>query len=156
SRPPGQQWTWAGYLINRFKYPNDPRLSSAVGSYAPPAVLAVRNFQGRKYLYLTDQYSHHLTIYRFDGEITVPAGFLANGHVNNWLPGIQPAQGRWTWRDLNGDGDFQSNEFLEADGGTDESVWGWDIDNYGDIWAASESYGIRRLPIQGFDAYANP
>jgi hypothetical protein len=151
----GQEWTWKGMSIDAYKYPNDPRLNAAIAQQCP-SVLSVRNIQGRKYLILTDQYSTYLHIYRMNGEIAVPSGFFSTGHINNFMPGVQPATGRWIWRDLNGDGNFQANEFLDADGATTAGTWGWEMDEQGNVWQTSEnSDGVRKYTLQGIDAAGN-
>jgi len=50
---------------------------------------------------------HLVSVYRFDGEIA-PAP--SSAWYWGW-PAGQPAAVRWLWRDLNGDGSIQSNEY---------------------------------------------
>jgi len=55
-------------------------------------------------------YASRLYVYRFDGEIAVPCAIFAQPGTGDW-PAGQPAAVRWLWRDLNGDGSIQSNEY---------------------------------------------
>ena len=62
SRAPGKQWTYAGFTLNHFAYPDDPALHSARGVRGSPMV---RRFDGQPFLYTLDEYAHYLSIYRF-------------------------------------------------------------------------------------------
>jgi len=59
-------------------------------------------------MYLTDMYASRLYVYRFDGEISSLCNLQPG--TGDW-PAGQPATVRWLWRDLNGDGSIQSNEY---------------------------------------------
>ncbi|OTP70482.1 hypothetical protein PAMC26510_25380 [Caballeronia sordidicola] len=157
SKPVGQEWKYAGFLSGRFKYPEDPSFS--VDDW--PGQPIARKLDGRTFLYLTDMYSDHLKIYRFDakrdGELAIPSGYFAGrerGAAN--IPN-HPAGGDWIWRDDNGNGRFEPNEFesnsamLPNPGG-----WGWWVDTKGDIWHTSDSRGINRFRYGGVDKVGNP
>jgi hypothetical protein len=147
SKGSGQEWTYKAYTVDRFRYPDDPRL------HTTPTSPFVRRIGGKRFLYLTDQMAESLLIYRFDGEIAVPSAIFARNH-SAW-PANQPSVGSWMWRDKNGDGSIQSNEY-ENLGAEDGSIWGWEVDSKGDIWQASESGVIRHYRYQGLDAYGSP
>ncbi len=87
------------------------------------------------------------------GEIAVPSAICAREHST--LPTNQPATGSWLWRDKNGDGSIQSDEY-ESLGPADGSIWGWEVDGKGDIWQTSESGFIRHYRYLGLDAYGSP
>ncbi|AFZ26773.1 hypothetical protein Cylst_4709 [Cylindrospermum stagnale PCC 7417] len=161
SQPAGQQWTYQGYTINAFKYPQDPRLHTS------PDATFVRRIQGKPFLFLTDMYASFLQIYRFnsatDGKIAIPAGMFVgtNGGnkkslAGNW-PNYQPAKGEWIWRDINGNGAFDKNEY---DSSQDYPyLGGWWVDSKGDVWKTlrtQDGVGIRHYPLQGLDAKGNP
>lgn len=151
SKSGGQEWTYKAYTVDKFHYPDDPRLHTAENS---AATVFVRRIEGKRFLYLTSMYANSLSIYRFDGEIAVPCAIFATGH-SNW-PANQPARGRWMWRDLNGDGSIQNDEYTSLSVKDDNSIWGWEVDSKGDIWQVSESGVIRHYPYQGLDAYGSP
>jgi sugar lactone lactonase YvrE len=146
----GQEWTYKAYTLDKFRYPDDKRLHGDQTSFTSPFV---RRIGGRRFLYLTNMWADSLSIYRFDGEIAVPSGIFAKKHLS-W-PANQPENARWMWRDQNGDGSIQSNEY-ENLGAEDDSIWGWEVDSKGDVWQASESGSIRRYRVQGLDAYGSP
>ncbi|WP_341525833.1 hypothetical protein WKK05_25110 [Nostoc sp. UHCC 0302] len=160
NQPAGKQWTYQGYTLNAFKYPQDARLHTS------PDGTFVRRIQGKPFLFLTDMYGSFLQIYRFnpatDGKIAIPAGMFVgtNGDKKsipgNWPP-QQPAQGEWIWRDSNGNGKFEKNEY---DNSKDYPyIGGWWVDSKGDVWKAlrtQDGSGIRHYPLQGIDAKGNP
>jgi hypothetical protein len=171
SQPAGREWSYAGYTVNRFKYPQDPRLHIwSAGGW-------VRRVGGRRILFVNDMNGEHLQVYRFasatDGETAIPAGFFAKRHVTDkkdphWPP-HQPEKGEWIWRDANGNGAFDADEFSQrASGQGSESLaqpgarWdappsqGWWVDAQGNVWLATETHGLRFFPAQELDAKGNP
>ncbi|TAM06340.1 MAG: hypothetical protein EPN70_06135 [Paraburkholderia sp.] len=157
SKPAGQEWQYAGFLSNRFRYPDDPVFHTDQWPGLPTA----RALEGHTFLYLTDMYADHLKIYRFDaqhdGETAIPSGFIAGRerpvlHVPNAPPG-----GDWIWRDTNGNGAFDAGEFTRNTGREKlGGGWGWWIDTRGDIWRARDDKGIWRFRFGGLDAKGNP
>lgn len=121
----------------------------------------VRRIDGRKLLFLTDQYSNAIRVYRFnaktDGEIAIPCGLIARARIKNasWPP-HQPVQGEWIWRDANGNGAFDANEYQAGD--LSKSAWDWGlcIDARGGIWSLQPNGAIRYLPMQGLDPNGSP
>jgi hypothetical protein len=157
SKPPGQEWKYAGFLSNRFRYPEDPVFH--VDQW--PGLPIARKLKGRTFLYLTDMYADHLKIYRFDpprdGEVAIPSGFIAGRERG--VAGVPnaPPGGGWIWRDANDNGKFESNEFSPNTSGANlVGGWGWWVDSEGDIWRARDSKGIFRLRFGGLDASGNP
>ncbi|MHC5735825.1 NHL repeat-containing protein [Nostoc sp.] len=159
SKPAGKQWTYKAYTLNAFKYPQDPRLHTS------PDGTFVRRIQGKPFLFLTDMYSSFLQIYRFnpatDGKVAIPAGMFVGSNsadkpflTGNWPP-HQPKQGEWIWRDRNGNGKFEKNEY---DTSKDYPyIGGWWVDSKGDVWKALRTEdGIRHYPLQGIDPKGNP
>ena len=161
SKPTGKQWSYKGYTLNAFKYPQDPRLHTAVD--AP----LFRRIKGKPFLFLTDMYHTLLQIYRFkpttDGEIAIPSVMFVGTYVNdrqaiegNWPPN-QPKSGEWIWRDSNGNGGFDKSEYdLQKDY---PYIGGWWVDSNGDVWKtlrSQDGIGIRHYPLQGLDAKGNP
>ncbi|MGH8780379.1 hypothetical protein [Paraburkholderia sp.] len=158
SKPAGQQWTYAGFLSNRFKYPDDPVFHT---DRWPPGLPIARRLKGRTFLFLTDMYADHLKIYRFDaprdGEVAIPSGFIAGSErAVEQLPNA-PKSGDWIWRDANGNGRFDSDEFtVNSSGKMLAGGWGYWVDSAGDIWRTRNSDGIYRLRFGGLDARGNP
>jgi outer membrane protein assembly factor BamB len=161
SQVAGKQWTYKSYTLNPFKYPQDPRLHTS------PDGTFFRRIQGRPILFLTDMYNSFLQIYRFqpstDGKIAIPSGMFVGSKagaeksiIGDW-PANQPLKGEWIWRDMNGNGAFEQNEY---DTSQDYPyIGGWWVDNRGDIWKAlrtQDGIGIRHYPFQGFDHQGNP
>ena len=152
----GKEWTWAGYTIDPFKYPNDPRWFVA-GSTA----LAIRNLNGRKYLITTDQASHTLMIFRLDGETAVPAGGFGGRPIPGWARGLQPTSQyawapAWMWVDSNGNGSPDAGEFRNVSGLLNDNTWGWYVDSRGDVWAANEQQGLIEFPLRGWSSSGAP
>ena len=161
AKPAGKEGTYAGYTINRFKYPQDPRLRLwSAGAW-------VRRLQGKRFLFVLDMNNERLQVYRFneatDGETAIPSGLFAGRRIQPqqgegagaWPPS-QPEKGEWIWRDANGNGAFDAGEFA-SNGGADAPGWqGWWVDAAGTVWIATESKGIRRFPLKEIDARGNP
>ncbi len=164
SKENGQEWSHFAWTIDKYKYPDDPRLYLKAGMNHGLTTPWIRRIEGQKIMFITGMYSAELYIYRFDGEIAVPSGIIAKqkievsdkSHLAGWQPPYQPKKGRYIWRDLNGDGHFQKDEFLEADGEKDAASWGWWVDSTGDIWQAFDYGKIRQIKCQGLDKYGNP
>lgn len=157
SKPAGKEWKYAGFLSNRFKYPDDPVFNTDQW----PGMPFARKVAGRTFLYLTDMYADHLKIYRFDpkrdGETAIPSGLLAGrARPVDKVPN-RPPGGDWIWRDANGNGRIDEGEFeLNTTGKGMAGGWGWWIDTGGDIWRTSDTRGIRRFRFGGLDKAGNP
>ena len=158
SRPAGREWSYAGYTVDRFRFPQDPRLHLwSAGAW-------VRRIGGRRILFVNDMNGEHLQVYRFApetaGEIAIPSGFFAKRRVTDqkdaaWLA-AQPAKGEWIWRDANGNGAFDAGEFAQTNAADAPASQGWWVDARGRVWLATETKGIRCFPSQGLDAQGNP
>jgi len=157
-KPSGQQWSYVGHTLNRFKYPDDPRLHFETHASAP----FFRRIRGAPFLFVTTMYSHMLQIYRFssttDGEVAIPSGLFAKDQLNgNSWPAYQPAAGEWIWRDENGNGAFDPSEYDVRNPSQTPYLWGWWVDGDGNVWQANrDNKGIRCFPLQGLDEHGNP
>ena len=154
TQPRGREATYRAYTVDRFRYPDDPRLHIwSAGAW-------VRRIAGRPFLFVTDMNNHRLQIYRFGegdtAELAIPSGLFSGtgSRRDPWPPG-QPAAGEWIWRDLNGDGALSADEFEAGNREAPEAQGLW-VDSAGDVWRASETKGIRRFVCQGVDARGNP
>ena len=158
AQPIGREWSYAGFTVDRFHYPQDPRLHIwSAGAW-------VRRIGGRRILFVNDMNGEHLQVYRFasDGknEFAIPSGFFAKRRVSDkkdlsWPP-HQPEKGEWIWRDTDGNGAFNADEFAINTVADAPVAQGWWVDNRGNVWLATETHGIRLFPQQGLDAKGNP
>jgi hypothetical protein len=154
SKGSGREWTYQGFTLDKFRYPDDPRLHNYYTS------AFVRRIEGKRFLYLNSMFPSHFAIFRFDGEIAVPCAIFSQERIGSepgkptW-PSNQPSVGSWTWRDRNGDGSIQNNEY-EILNPEDNRGWGWEVDSKGDIWQAIESGKIIHHRQQGLDNHGIP
>ena len=153
----GREASYIGYTVNRFKYPQDPRLHIwSAGAW-------VRRIEGQRVLFVNDMNGEALQVYRFtpqtDGETAIPSGLFAKRRLvdkkNPDWPPHQPAKGQWIWRDASGNGAFEPGEF-DAQSEDAPASQGWWVDAGGNVWLATETRGIRFFPVGGLDGRGNP
>jgi hypothetical protein len=154
--PIGKQWTYKGYTVDRFKYPEDPRIHIWSGGGQ------IKWIKGKKFLVINTMHMEsYLQVYRFDSskgsETTIPSVLFVSGHQNRegWPP-HQPENGEWIWRDSNGNGSFDPDEYVSNGDKNSPGTWGIYIDDDGNLWQATVTEGIRKFPLQGLDTYGNP
>ena len=159
TKPPGKQWTYAAYTVDRFTYPDDPELHIGRGVRGEPMV---RRLNGNQpYLYTLDPYSRELYVHRFNptthGSTAIPSGMFSEASISGSFPANQPSWGEWMWRDADGDGRLEASEFTtnQATGSTVGNSFIW-VDSAGGVWFGTPTSGIRQMSIQGFDASGNP
>ncbi len=153
---PGSEWSYAAITVDPFRYPEDAAFSDAADGRGVPLM---RRIQGRLFGFFTDRHAKYLKVYRFDrshGEVAVPAGFFSLRHIDGAWPPHQPPAGEWIWRDGNGDGRFQPDEFERSPSGDGAPMQAWWVDSRGDVWLGSFAQGIRRFRLQGLDRNGNP
>ena len=158
SRPAGHEWTYRAYTLDRYRFPDDPRLRmETAGAW-------VRRLGGERILFVNDMVGARLQVFRFDargsGEIAIPSGLFVKNHCANpkhpgW-PAGQPVKGEWIWRDANGDGRFQTEEYQSRGGEDAPRAQGWWVDDLCGVWQATERSGIRYWPCLGRDGQGNP
>jgi len=129
-------WKYKAVTLDPFTYPDDPRNTISIES------VFMRYIDGKKYMFMTDMYQQFLIVYRFDGEIAVPAAFFCIAWDGQWdkytwqmdkRPKWNDAPNRcWLWRDNNGDGQVQKEEFSIYDLGYGYAK-GVEIDKNGNI-----------------------
>jgi hypothetical protein len=155
----GREARLIGYSLNRHKYPNDPRGLTFVkqngehGLTSPQVVY----IQGRRFLFVGGMFaSNFINIFRYEDEIAIPSGLILQWGKNlyrteqKWPPN-KPAGGASIWRDANGDGDYQAEEFLPNTPRVHPGPF-W-VDAKGNLWMA---YGFFRYDCQGLDDKGNP
>jgi hypothetical protein len=149
TKPAGQQWTWAAHTLDRHNYPNDPRLKQNHTSTAWVRRLGPNN---DLFMATTDQYNDYYTIYRFNGEIAIPAvmfSWKSTYFAGNGTSGTN----NWMWRDANGDGQFQAGEFTDLpSGNAGAGTATWYIDDAGTAWSTR----MFSLAMTGVDANGVP
>jgi hypothetical protein len=157
-RPPGREATWVGYSLDRHKYPNDPRGLTFVKQQGEHGLTSpqVVYLEGKRFLFVGGMFaSNFINIFRYDGEIAVPSGLIlqwGNPPYRTDLawPPNKPA-GTSIWRDADGDGDYQTDEYApNTDRVRPGPFW---VDRRGDIWMAC---GTFRYEFQGLDPKGNP
>ena len=158
SRPPGQEARWVGYSLDRHKYPNDPRGLTFVKQQGEHGLTSpqVVYLEGKRFLFVGGMFaSNFINIFRYEGEIAIPSGLILQWgnpiyRTDLAWPPNKP-KGTSIWRDTNGDGDYQAEEFApNTDRVRPGPFW---VDRRGDIWMA---YGTLRYEFQGLDPKGNP
>jgi len=153
----GGEASYLGYTLNPFKYPDDIRNS------AGPTDVFVQRIEGQTFMYMTDMYASYIAVYRFDtetdGEIAIPSGLFIK-EASDWFnQGEAQTQmtGAVIWRDADGDGSFDPDEFdVQPDPQDNIYTWGWWIDSTGTVWRANREDDLRQFPVQGLDDHGNP
>lgn len=158
AKPPGQESKLVGYSLDRHKYPHDPRGLTFVkqngehGLTSPQVVY----LNGRRFLFVGGMFaSNFINIFRYDDEIAVPSGLILQWGNDlyrteqKWPP--NKPKGASIWQDLNGDGEYQAEEFkTNTERVRPGPFW---VDKNGNIWMA---YGFFRYDFQGLDPKGNP
>jgi hypothetical protein len=163
SAAPGSGWEFKGYTVDRFRYPDDPRVHIGFDG----GVFA-RRINGALYLFLTQQIGHEIGVLRFDpasgSETAIPYAFLSVGwhepDAYSWPksePGSKAESTEWIWRDANGDGKIDAGEY--SDPSANPSIkyrtgWGEWVDSRGDIWQSGHGH-IRHFKMH-LDASGRP
>ena len=156
NQPAHDAWQKSSYTADPFSYPEDIRM------YAATESVFMREMDGQKFMFVTNMYASFLAVYRFEGEVAIPSLVFTvswrgqDDHWNNWGLGKRPTWNqdsepskRWVWRDNNGDGQVQSNEFEVYDIGY-PFLSGIEIDkNTGDIYFSSRK--MKKFSFMGID-----
>jgi sugar lactone lactonase YvrE len=158
TQPAAKQAKWVGYSLDRHKYPNDPRGLMFVKQQGEHGLTSpqIVYLNGKRFMFVGGMFaSNFINIFRYDVEIAVPSGLImqwANGLYNTdqkWPPS-RPKE-PFIWRDLNGDGDYQPDEYAPNTSRVKPGPF-W-VDKKGNIWMA---YGFFRYDFQGLDPKGNP
>lgn len=163
-RTPGTEWKIKSITVDDKKYPNDPRalLWVKAGHEHGMTSVVVRRVYGRRFLFINGMTCQWPFIFRFDRhtDIAAPSGCIMKPHRIYdlkpdvfWLPQCPLDGKQYIWRDKNGDGDFQKNEYTPtAFGYPDGSAW-W-VDYKGGIWVSKRNVMQRYAPA-GLDKHGN-
>ena len=154
----GEEAKWVGYSLDRHKYPNDPRGLMFVKQQGEHGLTSpqIVYLQGRRFMFVGGMFaSNFINIFRYEGEIAIPSGCIMQ-----WDGGIYRTDLKWPphrpkdafiWRDHNGDGDYQADEYGPNCPRVHPGPF-W-VDKHGNIWMA---YGFFRYDLQGLDERGNP
>ena len=163
TQPAAKQAKWVGYSLDRHKYPNDPRGLMFVKQQGEHGLTSpqIVYLKGRRFMFVGGMFaSNFINIFRYDrdgkGEIAIPSGLIMQWGNNlfntdqQWPP-HRPKGEPFIWRDSNGDGDYQADEYCPTRTacGPARSM----SDKLGNIWMA---YGFFRYDFQGLDEKGNP
>jgi hypothetical protein len=153
--PAGSGWRWTAHTLDPIHFPEDLRLRTSILQCAT----SIRILGGETFLCQRGMWQGVLGFYRLEGDRAVPSAVLSTGPIreekSTWTPTHQPAQGRWFWRDVNGNGKFDAGEYTPTPGPTGE-YWASNVDSRGDIWQAGRDSGIWRWRFMGLDDKRNP
>ena len=152
SKPAGEDMMYVAYTANPWEYPNDPRI------HLWPSSARFTRINGNPLLFVTSMSREYIVAYRFnpetDGETAIPAMLYVrnqSGCPENWPP-ERPEAKSWVWTDLNGDGQFQANEFqpMERPAGVP-----FFSDDEGTIWQVSND-AATAVPFKEFTPHGIP
>jgi hypothetical protein len=148
---PHAGWRHAAWTVHRFKHPNDPRLH-----IRQEGARVARLRDGRKLLGC--QWDGHLAVYRFEGEIAVPAAVFSRdgSKPGEWPPNNPHANKAWMWADKNGDGAFQADEFEAIADRNIDVMRAWHLDDEGTAWIGEQGGTIHRFPVERAAGAAAP
>ena len=153
SKENGQEATYAACLRDEDKYPEDPRVHESLDGG-----VWIRYINGQKIMFVGNMYSDFIFIFRFnyatDGEIAIPSGAImkrkrAHFDPQAW-PRYQPNFGAYIWRDKNGNGRFDANEYELI---PENNFAVANVDEKGNVY---ERGNLNYFECQGLDEIGNP
>ncbi len=148
----GQEQEYAACTLDPYKYPDDPRIHMALDGG-----VWIRRINGKRFMFVGEMYSSFMFIFRFneatDGEIAIPCGAIMRhsrfcyGLTGEW-PAYQPRMGSFIWRDKNGNGKFDADEYESIP----SEISLANVDDAGNVYTG----GLRYYECQGLDEIGNP
>jgi hypothetical protein len=164
----GKEAKYVADTTDPVRYPDDIRLTNNGNDNGQSG--EVWRIRGRRFLFVQSQSGSYIAIYRFDeagkSDVAIPCGGLSHGTsdnaYNDWVN--QPQSGEFIWRDLNGDGKTEPDEFAQPPNAQGRANGGglWYVDADGNIWEIApdlkgdNSTQFRRYLFQGFDHNGAP
>ncbi len=158
TQPPGKDSRWTHYTLNRQRFPNDPRGLMHVKQQGEHGLTSpqIVYLKEKPFLFVGGMFaSNFINIFRFENGMGVPSGLIMqwDGGLYNsdqiWPP--NRPKSTFIWRDRNGDGDYQQDEFKANTPLVRPGPF--HVDKSGNIWMA---YGFFRYDLQGIDEFGNP
>ena len=165
---PGRQARYFADTFDRHKYPDDMRVT------APASTGQIQYIHGKKFLLVGNQSGVAMEMYRFEessnqetNEIAIPCVAFDYGSFQGTAQdfAVQPLNGEFIWRDLNGDGRMSLDEFIEPPNDLHRDGAYFYVDTNGDVWQVNyqgeyppyePSIHLRRYVFQGFDSFGAP
>lgn len=144
---PGGEWTYQSYTVDPVAYPDDPRVLRGLNS------VQVVRMGGQRFLYMNDMDGTAMCVFRFNGEIAVPAVMWQ--FEQKTRPATAPTTQRWLWVDQNGNGQFDAGEYDTGANGSRDGIAGC-VDSAGTVWRVKWGGEIVRYPCSGLNAYGVP
>ena len=147
----GDGWRAVGTTLDWLKNKEDPRIHGAGAQ-----VMGVRRIAGKPFLFITNQGSDPLTVFRFDAQgIAIPCAFFTSKATGSTFPPNEPMGYAWkVWQDANGDGQFQADEWRI---GNHLAMHYFNIDMQGGVWMTDPgAKGIRHFaPAPALDVHGS-
>ena len=167
------KWKYDAMTLNGFQYEQDSR-NTPNGNNIPfeiPRNVFLRRLSNNKlYMFQNDANGNQgaIRIYRFENEsnFAIPSArwsIISNDNKNGYIyPPNNPFMNEsgkdteYIWYDMNGNGKYESNEFVKNEYNEYLNFNGLWPDQNGHLWTCYRQNGIRRLMIEQFDNYSNP
>lgn len=150
---PGTEWRYTRFHRDSQRYAGE----SGGNTVSLGNSVFARRIQGRPFLFLTDMGAGFLQVKRFDADgMSVPSCLFEPRakKANEWPPHRPTVS--FLWRDLNGDGRFDADEY-EAAEKQDPATWAWCVDSRGHVWQGyQDASAIVEFPCGGVDTHGNP
>ncbi|BDI30498.1 hypothetical protein CCAX7_25490 [Capsulimonas corticalis] len=164
---PGSEWSLFAYTADTAVFPHDPRNIDDVKAGHEHGLTSCwyRTVKGHRLLFTEGMTCQMVNIFRFEkhGERAIPSGLImktdhtmygpSGGRDGYFWPPNRPKPASTTsiWRDANGDGEYQADEFQTTEIPDNPGVW---PDSGGNLWLAGNPLTVRNL--SGFDSAGNP
>lgn len=161
---PGYEAKYVADTYDRFRYPQDVRVTNIMSTGR------IVYIHDKKFLVVGNQGGVLMEMYRFEegSEIAIPCvafdyGSFQNGNYQDFA--VEPIDGEFIWRDLNGDGQMTLDEFIEPPNNAHRDGGFFSVDSNGDVWQVNyqaenppyeSSIHLRRFAFQGFDSFGAP
>lgn len=159
SKPAGQEAKMISYSLDRKQYPEDPRglifikQQGEHGLTSPQIVY----LQGKRFMFVGGMFgSNFINIYRYEGRLAIPSGIVQQRpqmyyRTDEVWPLNRPIDQTYIWRDMNGDGQYQRDEYAPNTPIVKDGPFY--VDKRGDIWMGN---GLYKYEFQGLDKHGNP
>lgn len=160
----GSEWQIKSVTVDQKRYPSDPRglLWVKAGHEHGLTSAAVRHVEGKRFLFVNGMTCQWPFVFRFEegADVAVPSACIMKPHRMYdlkpdifWLPECPRDGKQYIWRDLNGDGDFQKDEYTVTSFGYPDGSAYW-VDSKGGIWVSQKNVIQRYVPA-GIDKRGN-
>jgi hypothetical protein len=128
------QWRYRAFTLDPFAHPNDRRYASNL-DFSDTTNSQVREFNGRRYVFLQGPHAEFMTIYRVDGELLTQVGEIGANYVD--------VEGR---RRRGRPGNLPDNCVARD----------YFAQGNGNIWRLCQDSGVWRFRVTGFTAGGAP